>query len=161
MNGLVLAILVLAGVMAATIVIALLLLRGFGDKAEGRADDLRDEVERLGEEWVIPLEGASYRGARHAYGRVKGNGVAGLTRRRVVFEPLIGTGFGVPLRARHRGRVTRWFLGAARARGSHLVLVLDDGNEVGFLVRDQERWLRALADLGIREGAADGASREG
>jgi hypothetical protein len=65
MSGVVITVLVLAGVMAATIVIALLLLRGFGDKAEGRADDLRDEVARLGEEWVIPLEGASYRGARH------------------------------------------------------------------------------------------------
>jgi len=161
MNGLVLTIVVLAVVMAATMVVALLLLRGFGDKAEGRADDLRDEVERLGEEWIIPLEGASYRGARHTYGRVKGNGVAGRTRRRVGFEPLLGTGFSVPLARVTEVRVTRWFLGAARARDRHLVLVLDDGNEVGFIVRGRERWLHALAGLGIREGAADGSSREG
>jgi hypothetical protein len=161
MNGLVLTILVLAAVMAATIVIALLLLRGFGDKAEGRADDLRDEVDRLGEEWVIPLEGASFRGARETYGRIKGNGVAGLTRRRLVFEPLIGEGFSVPLARVTEVRINRWFLGAARARGRHVVLLLDDGNEVGFYFRDQERWLRALADLGIRMGDGDGSSPEG
>jgi hypothetical protein len=161
MNGHVLTILVLAVAMAATIVIALLLLRGFGDKAERRADDLRDEAERLGEEWVIPMEGASYRGARHTYGRVKGNGVAGLTRRRIVFEPLLGAGFGVPLARVTEVRVTRWFLGAARARGRHLVLVLDDGNEVGFFFRDRERWLRALAELGVRRGAEDGSSHGG
>jgi hypothetical protein len=159
MNGLVITILVLALVMAATIAIALLLLRGVGDKAEGRADDLRDEVDRLGEEWVIPLEGASYRGARHTYGRVKGNGVAGLTRRRLVFEPLIGEGFSVPLVRVTEVRVNRWFLGAARARGRHVVLVLDDGNEVGFIFRDHESWLRALADLGVRQGAAEGSSQ--
>jgi hypothetical protein len=159
MNGLVLTIVVLAVVMAATIAIALLLLRGYGDKAESRADDLREEVDRLGEEWVIPLEGASYRGARHTYGRVKGNGVVGLTRRRVVFEPLLGTGFSVPLARVTEVRVMRWFLGAARARGRHVVLVLDDGNEVGFFFRDHERWLRAFADLGIRRGAEDGSSQ--
>jgi hypothetical protein len=152
MSGIVLTVVVLAVVMVATIAISLLLLRGFGDKAERRADDLRDEVGRLGEEWVIPLEGASYRGARHTYGRVKGNGVAGLTRRRVVFEPLLGTGFSVPLVRVTGVRVSRWFLGAARVSGSHLVLALDDGNEVGFFVRDRERWLRALADLGVQVG---------
>jgi hypothetical protein len=87
--------------------------------------------------------------------------VAGLTRRRLVFEPLIGKGFSVPPARVTEVSVTRWFLGAARARDRHVVLVLDDGNEVGFFFRDPERWLQALAGLGIREGAGDGSPREG
>jgi hypothetical protein len=153
-SELIIAILAIGGVMAATLVVAVIAMRRFGTHAEERADDLRDEVGRLGEEWVIPLEAASYRGARHTYGRVKGSGVAGLTRRRVVFEPLIGKGFSVPLARVTAVRETRWFLGAARASGKHLVLSLDDENEVGFIVDDRERWLRALADLGVSAAPA-------
>ena len=154
-NGLIITILAIGGVMAITVVVSVVAMRRFGGQAEERADDLRDEVDRLGEEWVIPLEPASYRGAAHTYGRVKGNGVAGLTGRRVVFEPLIGKGFSVPL-ARVTGvRTTRWFLGAARASGRHLVLTLDDDNEVGFIVHDQERWLTALGGLGVSATATD------
>ena len=148
-SGLIITILAIGGVMAITVVVAVVAMRRFGAQAEQRADALRDDVALRGEEWVIPLESASYRGATHTYGRVKGNGVAGLTDRRVVFEPLIGKGISVPL-ARVTGvRVTRWFLGAARASGRHLVLTLDDGNEVGFLVGDEERWLSALAAAGV------------
>ena len=151
-SELIIAILAIGGVMAATLVVAMVAMRRFGSQAVERADDLRDEVGRLGEEWVIPLEAASYRGAQHTYGRVKGNGVAGLTRRRVVFEPLIGKGFSVPLVRVTAVRESRWFLGAARVRGMHLVFALDDDNEVGFFVHDRERWLRALTDLGISVG---------
>ncbi|NLE22959.1 MAG: hypothetical protein GX624_09300 [Actinobacteria bacterium] len=158
-SELLVALLVIGGVMAATLVVAVVAMRRFGGEAVARADDLRGEVDRLGEEWIIPLEGASYRGARHTYARARGNGVAGLTRRRVVFEPFIGQGFSVPLVRVQDVRESRWFLGAARVRGWHLVFSLDDGNEVGFFVRDRERWLRALEDLGVRvrvHGAADG-----
>jgi|GEM_PF-697690 len=148
-SGMIITILAVGGVMAVTIAVAVVALRRFGAQAEGRADDLRDEVDRLGEEWLIPLESASYRGARHTYGRVKGNGVAGLTTRRLVFEPLIGRGFSVPLTRVTGVRVSRWFLGAARARGKHLVLTLDTDNEVGFFVHDHERWLRALQEAGV------------
>jgi hypothetical protein len=130
-------------------------MRRFGPRAEERADDLRDEVGRLGDEWVIPLEAASYRGAKHTYGRVKGGGVVGLTSRRLVFEPLIGKGFSVPLGRVSSARESRWFLGAARVSGRHLVLSLDDGNEVGFFVHDTERWLHTLTERGV-SAAPDG-----
>ena len=147
-SGLIITILAIGGVMAITVVVAVVAMRRFGTQAEQRADSLRDDVALRGEEWVIPLESASYRGATHTYGRVKGNGVAGLTDRRVVFEPVIGKGFAIPLTRVIGVRVTRWFLGAARASGKHLVLTLDDGNEVGFMVRDDERWLTALDAAG-------------
>ncbi len=149
-SELLIAVLVIGGVMAATLVVAVVAMRRFGGEAVERADELRDEVDRLGEEWVIPLEGASYRGAQHTYGRAKGNGVAGLTRRRVVFEPFIGQGFSVPLVRVADVRESRWFLGVARVRGMHLVFALDDGNEVGFFVRDRERWLKALEELDVQ-----------
>jgi hypothetical protein len=154
-SELIIAILAIGGVMALTLVVAVVAMRRFGPQAEERADDLRDEVGRLGEEWVIPLEAASYRGARHTYGRVKGSGVAGLTSRRLVFEPLIGKGFSVPLVRVTSVREARWFLGAARVSGKHLVLSLDDDNEVGFFVHDRECWLRALAELGVSAAPSD------
>jgi hypothetical protein len=160
-SELIIAVLAIGGVMAVTLVVAVVAMRRFGGQAVERADDLRDEVDRLGEEWVIPLEGASYRGAQHTYGRAKGNGVAGLTRRRVVFEPFIGQGFSVPVVRMTDVRESRWFLGAARVRGMHLVFTLDDGNEVGFFVRDRERWLRALAGLGVRVREAGGRREAG
>ncbi len=155
-SGLIITILAIGAVMAITVVIGVIAMRRFGTQAERRADDLRRDVERRGEAWVIPLESATYRGATHTYGRVKGSGVVGLTDRRIVFEPLIGKGFSIPL-ARVTGvKITRWFLGAARAPGRHLVLTLDDGNEVGFYVSDQDRWLAALGAAGVPRIAAGG-----
>jgi hypothetical protein len=153
--GLIITVLAVTGVMAATLVVGAVVMRRLGARAEGRADDLRDEVDRLGEEWLIPLERASYRGARHTYGRTKNDGVAGLTGRRVLFEPIIGTGFGVPLARVVGARRSRWFLSSARAGRVHLVLTLDDGNEVAFYVADPARWLRTLADAGVPASPAE------
>jgi hypothetical protein len=142
-------ILVLAVVMAATIAVALVVLRRVGDRAEGRADTLRDEVERRGESWEIPLAGAAYQSGDLAT-RSKGRGVLGLTDRRVLFLPIAGEHFGV-LRgritgARLEGRRRDAAAVAATAAGHrrHLVLTLDDETQLGFLVDDGGEWEAAL-----------------
>jgi hypothetical protein len=143
-SNLVLVILVLAIVMAATVAIALWVLRGVGDKAERRADALRDEVRRLGEEWVIPLGGAVYQGGAHPSAHSRGHGVLGLTDRRMLFLPIAGERVDVP-RVRIAGaRLEDRRREATSGHRHHLVLTLDDGAEVGFLVDDAGEWERAL-----------------
>ena len=138
MSGSVLVVLVLAVVMAATIAIALVVLRRVGDRAEARADELRAEVERRGETWEIPLAGAVYQGGGHPATRSKGHGVLGLTDRRVVFLPIAGEQLSVP-RARITGarlEERRRDAAAATAAGAghrhRLVLALDDEHPAGL-----------------------------
>ena len=155
MSGVVLGIAVLAGVMLATVAIALLVLRRVGDKAERRADRLRAEVDRLGEEWVIPLAGASYQGGAPLAGHDRGRGVLGLTDRRVVFLPIAGESFSVP-RVRVTGaRVEDRRRDAAASHRHRLVLTLDDGTELAFLVDEAVGWEAALPAPGSDGAAAD------
>jgi len=154
-NGVVLGIAVLAGVMLATVAIAVLVLRRVGDKAERRADRLRAEVDRLGEEWVIPLAGASYQGGAPLAGHSRGRGVLGLTDRRVVFLPIAGDLVSVP-RARVTGvRVEDRRRDAAASHRHHLLVILDDDAQLGFLTDEADAWAEALPPPGAGAGAAD------
>lgn len=153
MGGIVLVILVLAVVMAATIVIALFVLRKVGDSAERRADVLRAEVASRGEEWEIPLAGALYQGGRYQSTRTKGHGVLGLTDRRVLFLPIAGEQLSVPrwriagARLEERRRDAVAATAAAVGHRHHLILTLDDDTSLGFLIDDAGEWQHALASL--------------
>jgi hypothetical protein len=127
-----------------------LVTRRVGAGAEARADDLRAEVERLGEEWVVPLRPGSYAGALHTYSGTRSNGVVGLTARRVLFQPIVGERLSFPL-ARIR-RVDSGHVLRGRASGGkrNLVLLLDDGNEIGFYVNDPQEFLDALIAHGVK-----------
>jgi hypothetical protein len=142
----VLVILVLVVVMAATLAVALIVLRRVGDRAEGRADALRTEAELRGETWEIPLAGAVYLGGGSA-SRSNGHGVLGLTDRRVVFLPIAGEQLSVP-RVRITGaRLEERRRDAAAGHRHHLILALDDETQLGFLVDDAGEWRAALASL--------------
>jgi hypothetical protein len=153
MTSALVAVLVVAGVMAATLVVAVIAMRRVGSRAEGRADGLRDEAERLGEEWVIPLSGAEHQGASQPYVRGKGRGVLGLTDRRLVFLPIAGDQLSVPLVRVTAARAEDRRRDAAATHRHRVVVVLDDGAEVGFLVDDPGEWEAALARLGVPTGS--------
>lgn len=140
MTDTVVTILVLAGVMAAIFAAVVLVTRRLGSAAESRADALRDEVERLGEEWTVPLTGAEHQGSSHPYVRGKGRGVLGLTDRRLVFVPIAGDRLSVPLARVTAARVEDRRRDAAAAHQHRLVVVLDDGTELAFLVDDAGEW---------------------
>jgi hypothetical protein len=143
MSGIVLTVVVLAVVMAATIAVSLLLLRRFGDKAERRADELRAEVDASGEGWALPLEGAVYESGPGARGD-RGHGVLGLTGRRLLFLPIAGRRFSMPRSRITDARVEDRRRDAAAAHRHLLVLALDDGSSLTFLVDDPVAWLAAL-----------------
>jgi hypothetical protein len=152
MSSPLIAILVLAGVMAATLVVAAIVLRRVGARAEGRADGLRDEAERLGEEWVVPLAGASHQGSSNPRLRGKGRGVLGLTDRRLVFLPIAGEQLSLPLARVTAARVEERRRDAAATHRHRLVVVLDDGSEAGFLVDDPGGWEQGLSRLEVPAG---------
>ena len=144
MTDTLLVVLVLTGVMAAIVAISLVVLRRVGASAERRADDLRDEVEGTGEGWSVPLAGAVYQGGGSPHVRSRGRGVLGLTGRRVLFLPIAGELVAVP-RVRVTGaRVEDRRRDAAGAHRHRLVVTLDDGSEMSFLVDDPAEWQAAF-----------------
>ena len=149
-TGILVAVLILAGVMAAIFAAAIFVTRRVGAGAEARADEVRAEADRLGEEWLVRLEGASFRGARHAYARVKGQGVLGLTARRLVFIPIAGDPVKVPLARVTGARLEDSTLDAAAAHRHRLTVDLDDDNRLTFLVDDPADWAAALATAGVK-----------
>jgi hypothetical protein len=144
--------LIIAGVMAATVIVAAVVLRRVGARAQGRADGLRDEAERLGEEWVVPLGGSEHLGASHPYVRGRGRGVLGLTDRRLVFLPIAGERLGLPLVRVTSAKVEDRRRDAAATHRHRLVVVLDDGAEHAFLVDDPGEWRDGLARFDMTAG---------
>jgi hypothetical protein len=150
-TGILVAVLILAGVMAGIFVAAVAIARRVGAGAERRADVLRAEVAGSGEVWEVPLAGAVYQGGGPA-ARTKGHGVLGLTDRRVVFLPIAGDQLSVP-RVRITGaRLEERRRDAASDHRHRLLLTLDDGTDVAFLVDDPSVWLRALTTPGSSGG---------
>ena len=140
----VLVVLVFAALMAAIVAVSLVVLHRVGGSAERHADELRDEVEAAGEEWVVPLAGAVYQGGGSPHTRSRGRGVLGLTGRRLVFLPIAGERVSVP-RVRVTGvRADERMRDATAAHRHRLVLTLDDGAEMSFLVDDATPWLHVL-----------------
>lgn len=151
MSGVVLVVLALAVLMAATIAVALFVLRRVGDKAESRADHLRAEVESLGEEWVVPLQGAVYERGPGARGD-RGHGVLGLTTRRLLFLPIAGARLSQPRVRLSAACVEDRRRDAASSHRHHLVITLDDGSELAFLVDEPDEWLTALGSAEEKGG---------
>ena len=127
----------------------IVITRRVGARAVSRADEVRAEAERLGEEWLLPLEGATFRGARHAYSRARGHGVLGLTVRRLVFVPIAGDPVSVPVVRATGARLEDSGRDAAATHRHRLVLALDDDDQLTFLVDDSAAWAAALAAAGV------------
>jgi hypothetical protein len=138
-------VLVVAGIMAVTLAVAMLYMQRSAARATVAADELRDEVAAAGEVWDIPLAGAVHQSGGYPTTRSKGHGVLGLTDRRVVFLPIAGERLSVP-RARIVGaRIEERRRDVAAGHRQHLVLTLDDDTQLGFLVDDAGVWKDVLA----------------
>jgi len=108
--------------------------------------DLFRQMKLSGATFVITPEYASFRGATNTYGRVKCDGVIGLTDRKVIFMPMVGKKIEIPLNNIKDITEEKTFLGNIRPGMSFLVL---HGNnvDIGFFVRDNLKWQNAITGM--------------
>jgi hypothetical protein len=102
------------------------------------------ELGSRGEQILRGPEPAVYRGGTTGYSRVKGNGTFVLTDRRILFQKLIGGRVEVPLDRIIGVRENLWFLRSATSGRQHLILQLNDGGEVGFIVPNHLTWMATI-----------------
>jgi hypothetical protein len=92
-------------------------------------------------------EVATFSGSDREYGRGRCNGIIALTSDRLLFRGVFGRPVQVPLQDVAAVYEDKPFQGRRTGGGRHLVLRLDDGNRLGFYVRDRERWLKLLGSV--------------
>jgi hypothetical protein len=107
---------------------------------------LIEEVAAAGERVVRGPDPGLYRGGSGGRSRVKGNGVAVLTDRRLVFRKAIGAAVDVPVADIVAVREAKWFLRSYVGK-MHVVLTLRDGAEVGFILHEHAAWMDLLGKL--------------
>ena len=140
-------VLVVAGIMALTVAVAMAFMKRTDARAQAAADELRDEVAAAGEEWIVPLRGAGGLGVTP--GRGTAHGVLGLTGRRLVFQPITGDRVNVPVMKLTGARIESRRREALTEHRYHLVLTLDDSSVRQFVVDDPAVWAEGLADAGV------------
>ena len=139
-------ILLVVGILAVQALIWIPIIIALKRKSARLHASLRDEL-AAGERAARGPESAVYRGATAGFPMVKGNGVAVLTDRRLIFRKLVGAGLEVPLDRVAGVREDTWFLGGYRNGRMHLILRMQDGNEVGFMFADHPGWMASVRDL--------------
>ena len=104
------------------------------------------EMKLSGKTFIITPEFASFRGATNTYGRIKCDGIIGLTDRKIIFIPLVGKKIEIVLNSINNITEEKNFLGNVRAGMSFLVLHGAD-LEIGFYVKDNLKWQNTLLGL--------------
>lgn len=111
------------------------------------AGEMERELAASGERVVVAPEQANYRGATSGYGRVKGNGIAALTDRRLVFRKIVGDPVEIPVDQIAGVHIEKWFLRAYSSGRPVVVLSTRSGVEVGFIFDDAEAWAARLRSV--------------
>ena len=147
MTGLQIALLV-AAILGAQFLAFVVLWRWIGRRARALLETVRHELRGSGDTLEVEPEVAHYAGGSGNHPRVKGLGVLALTDRRLVFRKLFGRGVEIARSDIADVRDGKWFRRSYSSGRQHVVLVLDDGSEVGFVVNDHGAWMervRAIA----------------
>jgi hypothetical protein len=132
--------LVIAGVVAVVVCIWAVLLLIVRRKSSKLATEFRESARQAVENLIIDPQSCVYRGADREFGNVKGNGVIALTNKRIMFRKLTGQQIEID-----RSQITKvsientfkWETAFATG-ASHLVVETNDGNRIGFLVKNAE-----------------------
>jgi hypothetical protein len=101
-------------------------------------------VERSGESWVIPPENGYYQGMLKGIVSSKTMGAMGLTDGKLIFIPPLGHNMEYPLKDVVEVSENTWFAGNYRNGREFMILKFTDGNEVGFQVGNQQRWVEEI-----------------
>jgi len=91
--------------------------------------------------------GGSYSGAQHTYGKVRGNGLMGLTDRCLYFHKLVGKPLEIEIDTVQSVTEEKWFMGHRTGGLPHMVLELKDQNRIGFQLRRWQPWIEAIQGL--------------
>ena len=135
-------ILIVAGVVAVDLFVTLFVV--LRTRRSGLEAEMTAELAGCGETLLAAPEAGSFRGAKFDYGKVKCDGVIAATEKRLIFRKLIGARVEVPLSDVVDVKAEKSFLHARRLGVTHLVLHTREGNEIGFFVRDVNRWIDLL-----------------
>ncbi len=117
-----------------------------GRRCARLAKSIRESVAASGERFLIEPEPAMFRGSSAHYGAIKGNCVLALTDRNLIFQKLSSREpVCIPIADIAEVTQDKWFLRSYRNGRQHLILTLQDGTQVGFMVQDHEVWMRTLS----------------
>jgi hypothetical protein len=136
--ALVLAIVLVVGVVIATVLIPA--LRRMADGADAWAEEFTAAAVASGETIVADPEPANYRGGTGGHSSVKGNGTLVLTDRRLVFRKLTGEVVEVDRAAITGTREAATFLGSHSGGQTCLIVETSEPAELGFFVTDLAAW---------------------
>jgi len=104
------------------------------------------EMKLSGETFIINPEFASFRGATARYGRVKCDGVIGLTNDKIIFIPFIGSKTEIPLKEICDVTEEKKFLGCYRA-GMTVLVLHEQEVDIGFYVKDHIKWQNTITGV--------------
>jgi len=108
--------------------------------------ELFQQMKLSGETFLINPEFASFRGATAKYGRVKCDGVIGLTNDKTIFIPFIGSKTEIPLKEIRDVSEEKKFLGHYRA-GITVLVLHGKETEIGFYVKDSMKWQNTITGI--------------
>ncbi|MHB1456809.1 MAG: hypothetical protein ACYC0V_07830 [Armatimonadota bacterium] len=106
---------------------------------------LQEDMRRSGKLTVIAPESASFRGSTNRYGMVKSLGVIMLTEKMLIFKKAFASEMRIPVSDIVDISKYEWFLQSYHSGKEHLILKLNDGTQIGFIVNDVNRWIRELS----------------
>lgn len=142
-------VLLVGGILLFNVILWTVLLLWLKRRMEKASAELRAELENSGEHLERGPESAVYRGATAEFPNVKGNGMMALTDKRILFRRAVGSPIDVP-RDRITGvREDKWFNRSYRNGQLHLIVQLEGGTEVGFMVSDHAAWMSTLAPASL------------
>ena len=115
-------------------------------KTEVLKKKLIEQNRQTKQEFVRGPESALYRGDDGRFGNVKGNGVIGLTGKKLLFEKITGQRIEIDRAEIEEASVEKTFKGktSLATGGRHLVIRTKEGNRIGFLLKDAEEWAQKI-----------------
>lgn len=110
-----------------------------------KIDQIMRDMKFSGETFILGPEKASFRGATAKYGRIKGNGVIGLTSEKVMFIPYIGKHIIIPIQKIKDVSESKRFLGHYLHRP--ILILHGTETDAGFFVKNNFRWQNAIKSI--------------
>ena len=106
---------------------------------------LCEEMKRSGDSIIVEPETGTFRGSSKHFGMIKSLGVIMLTEHMLIFRKVCTSDIRIPVSEIAKVSKNVWFLQSYHNGKEHLILKLNDGTQIGFIVKDVNRWIRELS----------------